>query len=211
MAPVESIAIGAEAPVAPAPGSRLRGPTAHEAAEGFVLAASSKETTSTGPRCAQGAPVRRYDVVAIDVDITVNRFGDHDPRGKMYVLEADVPRVRAEEAQNARARGGQGSSGPLSGTSEQTAVTTGLQGDAIQPLTLRVRPGECLRVRLRNDLKEGKPVSLHLHGSSLSVAGRGPAIATNPEAVARPGRDVAYEWMAGSDEPEATHEFHSHG
>ncbi|HUQ64349.1 MAG TPA: hypothetical protein VM121_11390, partial [Acidimicrobiales bacterium] len=47
--------------------------------------------------------------------------------------------------------------------------------------------------------------------SSLSVAGRGPAIATNPEAVARPGRDVAYEWMAGSDEPEATHEFHSHG
>ncbi|MDQ6928183.1 MAG: multicopper oxidase domain-containing protein, partial [Actinomycetota bacterium] len=186
---------------AAAPQSDSGGLPAHAAAEGFLLAASTRETTTTGPRCAAGAPVRRYNLVAINVDITVNRFGDHDPRGRMYVLEGDLGRVRAEEAQNARARAGQG----------DYAVTTGLQGDAIQPLTLRVRPGECLRVGLRNDLNDGKPVTFHLHGSSLSVAGKGPAIATNPAAIARPGRTVEYEWMVGTKEPEATHEFHSHG
>lgn len=172
----------------------------HEAAEGLRLVQARGESVAKGSACA-GAPVRRYDVASVPVDITLNRYLDHDPHGRMYVLEADLARVRKEEAQNAAARAGRGEPG----------VSLGLQGDAIQPLVIRVNPGECLRIKLRNAL-EGEAASFHLHDSSLRVAGtRSPAIATNPQAMARPGRAVTYEWMVQPEEPEGTHFFHSHG
>ena len=78
---------------------------AHAASEGYVLGDSSApDQASTHAKCASGAPVRSYDVAAIAVDITLNRFLDHDPKGRMYVLEQDVAKVRAEEARNAAAR-----------------------------------------------------------------------------------------------------------
>jgi FtsP/CotA-like multicopper oxidase with cupredoxin domain len=178
-------------------------PAGHQAAEGFVLtAASDPGTAPAGRGCAGAAPVRSYDVVAINVDITLNRYLDHDPAGRMYVLEQDLARVRTEEERNAAARAGRG----------EAAVSAGLQDDAIQPLTLRVRQGECLRIRLRDALAGGEPASLHLHGASLRVAGEGgPAIATNPHAMVARGQAVTYEWMVAGDEPEGTHYFHSHG
>jgi FtsP/CotA-like multicopper oxidase with cupredoxin domain len=181
-----------------APRSR---PSPHEADQGFALSAAAGETVRSGPRCVHDVTVRRYDVVALNVDVTLNRYLDHDPEGRMYALAGDVARVRAEEARNRAARR----------TDGDPAVSTGLQGDAIQPLTLRVRPGECLRIRLRDDLTHGEPASIHLHGTSLRVVDGGPAVATNEAAVARPGHDVTYEWMVGDDEPEGTHYFHSHG
>jgi manganese oxidase len=191
--------------VKPATGAAGSGgaPSGHQGSEGFVLAATgTTDGGQSGPECDPRAPVRRYDVVAIDVDITVNRYLDHDPRGRMYVLEADLARVRQEEAQNARARD----------TGADPAVSLGLQGDAIQPLVLRVVQGECLRIRLRNALGNSEAASLHLHGANLQVAGaNGPAIATNPLATARAGETVTYEWMVDAAEPEGTHYFHSHG
>ena len=59
------------------------------------------------------------------------------------MLADDLDRVRKEEQQNADARAGRA----------EPAVSLGLQGDAIQPLTLRVDQGECLRIAFRNDLK----------------------------------------------------------
>jgi FtsP/CotA-like multicopper oxidase with cupredoxin domain len=176
---------------------------AHEASEGQRLVAAREETVGKGSGCARGAKVRRYRLVAIAVDITLNRFGDHDPKGRMYALEEDLDSVRAEEARNAAARGSDAATEP--------AVSLGLQDDAIQPLILRVHPGECLRISLRNDSKD-EAASFHLHSSSLRVAGtRRPAVATNPRATARPGATVSYEWMVPSGEPEGTHYFHSHG
>src|SRR5205085_6309638 len=124
-----------------------------------------------------------------------------DPQGRMYALASDVARIRAEEAQNAQARAG----------TAEPAVSAGLQGDAIQPLVLRVHQGECLRVRLTNQLPD-EPASLHVHGSALRVSGtQAPATADEPTATAAPGASVAYEWMVPTDEPEATHAMHSHG
>jgi hypothetical protein len=146
--------------------------------------------------------VRVYDVVATNVEITLNRFLDHDPSGRMYVLQEELGRVRQEEAQNRVARSGTG----------EPAVSLGLQGDTIQPLALRVNQGECLRITLQNDLKAGELASLHVHGSSLYVAKTGgPAIATNPDTSARPGESVTYEWWVAERTPEGTHYFHSHG
>ena len=176
-------------------------PSGHDGSEGALLGSTDGETVSGGVRCLPDAPVREFRIAAVHVEITLNRFLDYDPNGLMYVLEDRLDDVRREESQNRAARAGEA----------EPAVSLGLQGDAIQPLILRVNQGECLRVRLRNDL-EGTPASFHLHGSSLYVAGTGaPAVAANPDASAAPGESVVYEWMVGEDEPEGTHYFHSHG
>ncbi len=180
-------------------------PSGHESGEGPVLAAARSETVrseagSDASGCDADAPRRRFDVVAIAVDITLNRYGDHDPDGRAYVLASELERVRAEEARNAAARAG---SGPV-------PVSAGLQGDAIQPLTLRVRSGECLLVSLRNDLRE--PATFHLHGAALRVLATGkPALQTEPSAVVPPGQTVVYAWAVPRDEPSGAHYAHSHG
>ena len=82
-----------------------------------------------GAPCPTGAPLKSFDVQAINVDITLNRFGDHDPTGKMYVLSSRVAAVRAQET------------APL-----PNRVSIGLREDA-NP-TAR---GACERGRLRRD------------------------------------------------------------
>ncbi len=148
------------------------GPSGHAADEGLLLGpAAEDEPVVPGGRCPKGAPVRAFDLLAINVEITLNRYLDYDPQGRMYVLAEDVARVRAEEAQNAAARRGQA----------EPAVSVGLQGDAIQPLILRVNQGECLRVTLRNELADDEAVSFHLHGAGLVVLPSGAAAtASNP-------------------------------
>ena len=163
---------------------------------------TGEETVYAGVRCDPNASVRAYRVAAINVEITLNRFLDYDPEGRMYVLEEELARARKEEAQNRSARADQA----------EPAVTIGLQDDAIQPLTIRVNQGECFQLALRNAMDNGESVSLHLHGSGLHLGGSGaPAIATNPDAVVGTGETVTYQWMVNEDEPEGSHYFHSHG
>ena len=178
------------------------GPAGH-ATQGLPLSAGAgRETVTPGGRCPPGAPVREYRVAAINVEITLNRFLDYDPKGRMYVLEAELARVRQEEVRNREARAGKG----------DPAASHGLQGDAIQPLTIRVNQGECLRVALRNALDNNEPASFHLHGAALYVTATGaPALAANPDATVSPGAAVIHEWWVAEDEPEGTHYFHSHG
>jgi FtsP/CotA-like multicopper oxidase with cupredoxin domain len=166
-----------------------------------LAAAAESRTEPSGGRCGRRAVVRRYDVVALAVDITLNRWGDHDPRGRAYVLTSDVERVRAEEAANAAARK----------AAAPPAVSLGLQGDAIQPMTLRVRPGECLRLSLRNEVP-GEAVSLHLHAAALRIRGTDrPAVPGESLALAQTGARVEYEWAVPKDAAEGTHYFHSAG
>ena len=120
----------------------------------------------------------------------------------MYVLADDLARVRAEEAQNEAARRGQA----------EPAVSVGLQGDAIQPLILRVNQGDCLQVTLHNELAEGEAASFHLHGAGLVLLPSGAAaIANNPDGVVMPGDEVTVEWWVRPEQPEGTHTFHSYG
>ena len=178
------------------------GPGGHEGDEGLVLSSETAESVYASARCAPDVPVREYNVAAISLEITLNRFLDYDPQGRMYVLEAELERARKEEAQNRAARADRA----------EPAASIGLLGDAIQPLTLRVNQGECLRINLRNALDNRESASLHLHGSSLHLASTGaPAIAVNPDAIATPGSTVTYQWMVREGEPEGTHYFHSHG
>ena len=88
-------------------------PHGHEGDEGLALGPETdSETVYPGALCDPSTPVRAYEVAAINVDITLNRFLDHDPQGRMYVLEEDLPHVRREEDQN-RVRGGVVMESPL--------------------------------------------------------------------------------------------------
>ena len=195
--------VGRRAVVSASSATSTAGPAAgaHEASEGLRLAPAGGETVRSGQGCRSGAPRRSYAVSAVAVDLTLNRYLDHDPQARMYVLDTDLPRVRGEEARNRAARE----------SGADPAVSLGLQGDAIQPLTLRAHPGDCLRIKLTNRLPGDERASFHLHGSSLRVAGtQRPAVVSNPRATVAAGRAVTYEWAIPSDEPEGTHYAHSH-
>ena len=95
-----------------------------------VARSAAASTTSTSD-CLDGAvPDKSYAVTALDVTIPLNRFGDHDPNGKMYALTSRVAAVRAQEASK--------------------VVSVGLRDDAIQPLVIRANEGDCVQIQLTN-------------------------------------------------------------
>ncbi|MHB8481964.1 MAG: multicopper oxidase domain-containing protein [Nitrospiria bacterium] len=158
------------------------------------------ETVTTGGHCPAGAPRKEFDVTAINVEITLNQWGDYHP-GFMYVLTENLQKVREEEKRNKEARTKENDPG---------AVSTGLQTDLIQPLTLRADQGDCVILTLRNGMKD-EDVGLHIHGSSMIVKTTGqPATMVNPDSNVKPGKSQVFEWYIRPEEQEGAHMFHSH-
>lgn len=48
-----------------------------------------------GQPCPSSAPVKSFAVSAINMDITYNKAGDHDPNGLMYALDSDLRALKA--------------------------------------------------------------------------------------------------------------------
>ncbi len=143
--------------------------------------------------CLQGSPVRRYDVSAVSVPIPLNRFGDYDPQGAMYVLDEELPKVQAQLAVPFPDR-----------------VSVGLRKDAIAPLVLRANLGECLEIGFTNRLDE--PASLHVHGLSHTVENAGGQVGFNPDTHAAPGGTLRYRIpMPSAPEAEGSYFFRSGG
>ena len=137
----------------------------------------------------------------INIEITLNRWLDFYP-GYMYVLTEDVAKARAEEAKNKEARDKEGF--------DPGAVTTGLQGDAIQPLVLRANQGDCVKMTLRNQM-ESEDGSLFIQASSMIVSATGkPATTTNPESIVAPGKTQEFEWYIHPHMQEGVRQFHSY-
>ena len=183
----------------------FQGAGAHAMQQGVLLVAEDpdKVKVTQGARCPAQAPVRAYDISAINVEITVNRFGDFYP-GYMYVLTENVAGVREEEAKNLAARD---SDDP---TFAGGAVSNGLQGDLIQPLVIRANQGDCLRITLRNEIAE-EPTNMIVNGSQMLVASTGkPATANNPDALVPTGKSGEFEWYIPIDLQEGGRAFHSH-
>ncbi|MCI0574236.1 MAG: multicopper oxidase domain-containing protein, partial [Myxococcaceae bacterium] len=144
--------------------------------------------------CLPGAPVRRYDVSAIHIVMTLNRFGDNDPDAFMYVLDDRIDDVRKQERKALPDR-----------------VTTGLRKDAIQPLVLRANLGECLVVRFTNRLTSDK-ASMHFHGLPHTAENAGGFTGNNPNTFAEPGKSVTYVLPLPSNrEAERAYYVHDHG
>jgi hypothetical protein len=168
-------------------------------------AAPDTADASTGG-CAT-APQRVYDVSAIDIDIVVDRTGDHDPFGYMYVLNSNEAGVRAEESALKTA-----SSLAIDDPSA-AKVSNGLGHDLIQPLVLRARLGECVVINLTNKITQAPrggpspqtitqpggvpPVSIDMAGVSYNAAAGegGQAVGANGTAMmAAPGQTKQYRY-----------------
>ncbi|MBI2919365.1 MAG: multicopper oxidase domain-containing protein [Chloroflexi bacterium] len=168
-------------------------PHDHQAAASAAEVARSAQAVVPKTVCPFEAPVRSFNVMAIDVTITLNRFGDRDPEGKMYVLEQDMARVRAQERE------------PL------PRVSTGLRDDPIQPLVIRANLGDCVRVNFRNGLSYAA-ASMHIHRALVSPAEDGSAVGNNPDSTINPGQTTTYTWFIENlPEMEGAVYFHSHG
>nr|WP_272902285.1 multicopper oxidase family protein [Brevibacterium daeguense] len=70
--------------------------------------------------------------------------------------------------------------------------------------TLRVAPGDTVRVRLRNSLDA--PTNLHVHGLHVSPEDNG----DNPFISVDPGQTFAYEFTLPADHPPGTYWYHPH-
>lgn len=44
--------------------------------------------------------VRKFDIVAINAKIVYNKYGDHDPNGKMYVLKQYERKIKEAIKEN---------------------------------------------------------------------------------------------------------------
>ena len=169
----------------------------------FLLAVDPQADLSmgAGAKCPAGVPTKSYDVSMIDTEITLNQWLDYYI-GYMYVLTENIDKVRAEEAQNKAARD--------KDDWDPGAVTTGLQGDYIQPLAIRANQGDCLKITLRNQM-EIESGSLHVNGGSMVMSATGKAaITSNPDAVVEPGKSVDMEWYIHPSTQEGVRRFHSY-
>src|SRR5471032_265969 len=134
-----------------------------------------------GAPCAAGAPVKSFDVQAINVDITLNRFGDHDPTGKMYVLSSRVAAVRAQE---------------VAGLPNRDSI--GLREDAIQPLVLRANEGDCVEITFTNNASGG-PYGIHLDGLAFDAGSSGDAVGQNFPSDVALGASRTYRYFVPND------------
>ncbi|WP_026421912.1 multicopper oxidase domain-containing protein [Actinokineospora inagensis] len=128
--------------------------------------------------------VREYEVVALQVPIAYNGFGDHDKRGALFVLAEDAPVLREVAA-----------------TWPDPFPSYLTDPDAVPkphplavPLVLRVRRGERLKVRLRNELP--RPVGMTMQGVRYDARVQdGLAAGANPDTSVAPGTSRLYEWV----------------
>ena len=155
--------------------------------------------------CLDGAPVKEYDVHAIDITITLNRWGDHVEDAYMYALEANIPDIRAFEQALEDDREEPESLGVA-------RVSHGLRQDPIQPLVLRANLGECLRINFTNSLSDGQPASMHILGLPHTAINASSAVGDNPDTFVAPGGTLTYEIPIPNDiDAERGYYFHDHG
>ncbi len=165
----------------------------------LLLSGSSVESSSNAARfismaafngCTEGGTPRSYDVSAIEVKMTLNRFGNNDPNAFMYVLDGNIAAVQAEEAL-----------GEVSG---------GLRKDLIQPLVLRANLGDCVTINFTNQLSD--PASLTILGLPHTVNDAGGAVGFNADTFADPGTTISYQIPIPNDPgAERAYYFFDHG
>jgi manganese oxidase len=126
-------------------------------------------------KCLKGAPVRNFTITATQVDMVYNKFGDHDPKAKIYVLQEDVDKILQKHAEN-----------------------PGKIVKEIQPLVLRANKGDCIQVTFHNQLSE--KASIHIEGVGYDVKGSdGTSAGYNPDSSAAPNTEIKYTWNAGEE------------
>src|SRR3954463_16522718 len=145
---------------------------------GSATAATGAPATAASS-CLAGGPVdKSFDISALDVDIPVNRFGDHDPGGKMYALNSRISAIRDEE--------------------KSQHVSIGLGDDPIQPLVIRANEGDCISVTYTNSATGGD-FGLHIDGVEYSSDSSGDALGANASSAVAQGASATYRFAIPND------------
>lgn len=119
--------------------------------------------------------LRTFHVVAIPIRIVVNKFGDHDPNGMMYVLKENESKVKKMVEDH-----------PF------TPV------DLVEPLTIRANAGDEIQIFFENKLPFN--TSMHIKKVEYNVqTSDGSFVGCNEDSTAppcKPGEIVCYQWQA---------------
>ena len=185
------------------------GATAAGAANSSLPPAPQSATAAAGNPCTT-APQDTFNISAINLNMPLNRYGNHDPNGFMYVLNSQISAVRAEE--------------------QSQQVSSGLQGgDAIQPLVIRAHEGDCVTVNLTNattfgvqaadnaagQLTQTPPQNVAWNAAGLpavnSAGDVSSDVGNNADNTAAPGQTTSYTVYMDPALGEGAHVFHSTG
>ncbi|MEA2226738.1 MAG: hypothetical protein QOF04_368, partial [Solirubrobacteraceae bacterium] len=167
-----------------------------------IFAQTGAQVATAGPTpgtpCPSRAPMKTFDIAAIDVDIPLNRFGDHDPLGKMYVgvvHDDNAPNKLQDKIAEVR-------------EAERTRhVSLGLkENDPIQSLVVRANLGDCVQINFTNNASGGE-YGIHIDGLAYEVnSSSGDAIGNNQSSAAARGETRTYRyWVPRDPQMEGAH------
>ena len=152
------------------------------------------KATGPGTTCPTTAPVKTFDVVAINQKLVYNSHGDSDPKGLMYVLAEDEAAVKAgtkkPEPLVIRANAGD-------------CVKVSLRNALPELYSMNVNGvggDPALVLEPTSGTKSGTRVGLHpqLVRSDVRLSD-GAAVGFNPDSTAGVGETVSYEWYADTE------------
>lgn len=119
--------------------------------------------------------LRKYHIVAISIRIVVNRFGDHNPNGRMYILKENEKIIKKKVELN-----------PF------TPV------ELVEPLVIRANEGDDIEIHFENQLPFN--TGMHIQNAEYDVmTSDGAFVGRNPDTTAAPGETVVYKWKVLSE------------
>jgi manganese oxidase len=157
------------------------------------------------------APIRSFDVAAINKDIVYNGAGDHDPNGAMYVLAQDADAVRngTKQPEPLVIRANKGDC--IEVTLENRLDPTLMQPhcfEAVEPGQLattaaRTYP-QCIDQPPKNEVNVpgfqpfpvGAQVSINPKGVDYQIGSDGANVGLNFDSTVGPGESILYRWYA---------------
>ena len=112
--------------------------------------------------------LRCYHIVAIPIRIVVNRFGDHNPQGWMYVLKENESIIKKKVENN-----------------PYTTV------DEVEPLVIRANVGDEIEVLFENQLPF--QAGMHIQNAEYNVmTSDGAFVGLNKDTTVEPGETILY-------------------
>lgn len=143
-----------------------------------------------GKPCADHAPVRKFEVVAMQTDIVYNKAGDHDPFGIVFALAKDEAAIRSGKLNPAplilRANAGDCVEITLHNKLSDDFHSEAVHGYPSVPVDAFFPPS--LRISLHPQL-----LAYDVRGSD------GATVGFNPDQTVRPGESITYRWYVEED------------
>jgi hypothetical protein len=153
---------------------------------------------------------RKYNVVALQVPIAYNKWGDFTCNGMIFALENNVSKLE-EIVQYFPACANNviehNSSKQHDSQISYIVKDVPELNDLVRPLVLRARKGELVKIHFKNKLRQ--PATIHLIAEGYNIyTSDGASVGCNTSTIVLPGGETDYEWKA---EHEGVFPFHDMG